>query len=638
MAAGFKGVRRMWPSPALLVAGAALLYSLAGAGLAAPAPVDPSDAAKAPSIGGSSKYPEGAKVYQEHCAGCHDTGAGRAPARVILSNMTPRTIYDALTTGAMRVQGSALSDPEKQQVAQNLTGQALLAASDVPAPRMCDAAHAAFDRTALPAFKGWGLDDEGTHSVSSRQAGITKANVGQLKLKWAFGFPGANRARSEPALGGGAIFVGSHPGTVYALDRRTGCVRWTFEAGVEVRTGIVLAPWTSGDPKADPLVFFGDWHGNVFALKAFSGKLAWKVHADDHPAAVITATPALYDGTLYVGVSSLEEASAAANGYSCCTFRGSVLALDATTGAQKWHTWLVDEPKPQPGGTSLGPSGVPVWAGLAIDRARSRLIVATGDNYTRPATALSDAIVALDLDTGAIAWHWQAMAGDTWNVDCISPQPDQCPDDPGPDYDFGTGAAVAKGKDGNDYIVDGNKSGIGFALDAATGKLMWRRQVGRGSMIGGTHFGVAAVNGHLILPISDMAPAGTNTGVAARPGLYALDIVTGEPVWEAPAPDTCANRPLCLMGYSGTITVTPELLFAGGDDAHFRIFDVTDGKLLWDTDTMQPYQTVNGVPGKGGAISGGAGPIADDGQLIVSSGYGFVSKLPGNVLLVFGVD
>lgn len=585
------------------------------------------------------KFPEGAQIYREHCAACHDTGAGRAPARVIISYMTPDAILAALTSGAMQAQGSALSQHQKVEVAQHISGQAFGAKqAALPQPPPCTPGHALFDRKQVPAFAGAGLDIAATHSVGTRQAGIDKANLGKLRLKWAFGFPQANRARSQPALGGGAIFVGSHGGKVYALDRETGCIRWTFDAGSEVRTGIVLSPWQADDATAVPLAYFGDWTGNAYAVEAFTGKLVWKMRADAHPAAVITASPALYGNTLYIAVSSLEEAAAATPGYLCCSFRGSVLALDARTGKEKWRTWLVDEPKPQAGGKFLGPSGVPVWSGIAIDPKRGNLIVATGDNYTHPVTDLSDAIVALDLETGTVKWHFQATQGDAWNVDCVTPDPDNCPADAGPDYDFGAIPILATGADGRDYVLAGQKSGAAWAVDAVTGKLIWKRQVGRGGMAGGVHFGIAEDSGRVYVAISDM-PDFVKRPFPAAPGIHALDLATGTTLWDAPAPDkVCDGRPLCIPGNSGAITVTPELVLGGGDDGYLRILDAATGKQLWQFDTVQDFTTVNGVPAKGGAMSGGAAPIVDHGQLIMSSGYGFVSKMPGNVLMVFEVE
>lgn len=588
-----------------------------------------------PGVGGTLvKYPEGAKTYDSNCAACHETGAGRAPLKIILSNLTPGMIYDSLKSGVMAGMGAALSEDQKVQVSQYLTGQAMGAPQPAVAAAKCAPERATFDRMQPPVITGWGLDDAGTHFLPSSTAGIGKADLGKLKLKWAFGFPQSSRTRSQPAIGAGAIFIGAHAGQVYALDRKTGCVRWQFDAGAEVRTAIILEPWQAGDTKAAPMLFFGDWKGNAYALNAFTGKLVWKIPANDHPATVITAAPVLYGDTLYVGVSSLEEASAATPGYQCCTFRGSVLALDAKTGIEKWRTWLVNIPTMQPGGKSLGPSGVPVWAGMAVDAKRGNLLIATGDNYTQPATDLSDAIVALDLKTGTIKWHHQVLAGDAWNVDCITPDPDQCPEDAGPDYDFGAGPALTKGKDGKDYVIAANKSGSAYGIDPDTGAKVWETKLGRGGMIGGTHFGLAAGDGRAYIPISDQ-PEPNPAHPTGKPGMNALDVATGKLLWHSPAPMVCTGRQLCMAGYSGTVSVTPDMLIAGSDDGFLRIYDPVTGAVIWEYDTARDFETVNGVAARGGGMSGGAGAIAIDGQLIVPSGYGFVSKMPGNVLLVF---
>lgn len=628
--------------PAVRLRTVALLAALLAAAFM---PQTASHAAEAtPGYFAKDPFPLGGEIYRRHCAACHDGGIGRAPQKVILSYMTPAAIHAALTNGAMQQQGNALAEEEKRAVAEHLTRTAFTAASK-PAPlRMCEGKSAQFDLSKPPAFSNWGLSPGSTHAIPAEVAGLGRDTVGRLRLKWAFGFEGANRARSQPALAGGAILVGAQDGSVFALDRATGCVRWRYLASAEVRTGIVVSPWQAGDRSAKPLAFFGDWAGNAYAVNALTGEEVWKVKTDEHPAAVITGTPSLHEGTLYVPVSSLEEAAAASPGYDCCTFRGSVLALDAATGKEKWRSWLVGEPEAwvsadSEGNTAsgLGPSGVAVWNAPAIDVKRGQLYVATGDNYSEPATALSDAIVALDLATGKVNWHYQALAGDAWNVACLTPAPNNCPEDAGPDFDFGAGAVLARGKDGKEYVLAGQKSGIAYGIDPDTGKLGWQTRVGRGGTAGGIHFGLAADSGRAYVPVTDMDDM-VQRDYPASPGIHALDVATGQLAWKAPAPDSCAGRQLCLPGYSGAISVTPELVLAGSDDGYVRILDAASGALLWETNTDRAFETVNGVAGHGGAISGGAAPIAEGGQLIVASGYGFVSKLPGNVLLVFEAE
>jgi len=593
-------------------------------------------------LAGDGAFPQGAKVYRENCAGCHDAATGRAPQKWVLQQMSAEAIHRALTEGAMRVQAQSLSPEDRAAVAESLAGRKLGSATAAETLNMCHGARARFDRNEPPVFRGWGLDRTNSHAISNAAAGIDILNAKRLRLKWAFGFPGASRARSQASLAGGAIYVGSHTGRVYALDRETGCVRWTFDAAAEVRTSVIVENWGAGDRQARPLAWFGDAVGNLYAVEAFTGRQVWKVKADQHPAATLTATPAYYNGTLYVPISSFEEAAAFNPGYTCCTFRGSLVAIDAATGREKWRTWLVDEPRPVAptidGAQQMGPSGVPVWNTPAIDRKRNQLTIGTGDNYSSPDTDLSDSVLALDLDTGRIKWRFTETDRDTWNAACTMRELSKnCPDEHSPDFDFGASTILAQDGIRKDIVLAGSKSGVAFALDPDTGKMLWQRRLGHGGVVGGINFGMASANSVLFVPVSD-APDGKTYAHPAGPGLYAVGISTGEKLWGEPVGNaTCEGRKDCNPGFGGSITTTGSLVFAGADDGHLRVFDAADGKVLWDHDTVRDYTTVNGVPARGGSIGGGAAPIAWQGELIASSGYGYASKMPGNVLLVFTV-
>ncbi len=584
---------------------------------------------------------KGHDVYQQVCSGCHEAGVNRAPQRFLLSQMTPESIHRALTDGVMQVQASELSADQKVAVAEYITKRKLGSGEAATPPKMCEGTAAQFDRNETPAFSGWGMDPASTHSVADNVAGITRKNVGKLKLKWALGFPNALRARSQAIVAGGAVYVGSHNGTVYALDQKTGCARWTFAASAEVRTGIVVSPWTKGDANANPLLFFGDLVGNAYAVEAFTGKLVWRQKMDEHQSVTLTGTPSLYRDTLLIPVSSLEEAGAANPNYPCCTFRGSLVAVDSRTGAEKWRTYFVEEPKERGksshGTPQFGPSGNPIWNSPAIDEKRNQIYVATGDNYSTPADHMSDAIVALDLDTGKIKWHYQALANDAWNVACSEANKANCPDEDGPDFDFGAGVVLGKGKDGRDYVMAGQKSSIAYGLDPDTGKLVWKNAVGRGGVVGGIHFGMASSKGRLFVPVSDV-PDGKTYDIPANPGLFALDIATGKFVWKAPSANVCGDRAYCHPGYSGAITATDQLVFAGSNDGWLRAYDAATGKVLWQDDTVRPVKTVNGTTAHGGSMGGGAGPIVYRGMVFMSSGYGFAGKMPGNVLLAYEVE
>jgi polyvinyl alcohol dehydrogenase (cytochrome) len=580
----------------------------------------------------------GPKLFKAHCAACHEHGLNHAPPVVILNMMSPTSIHDALTKGAMRVQSSKLKDAEKIQVAEYLSGKKLADVAQQPPPPRCAAAAAAFDFNQPPVFAGWGLTPGNTREIPQAVAGLDATSAPHLRLKWAFAFPDSLRARSHPALAGGALYVGSHRGTVYALDRESGCVRWQFEAGAEVRTGLVVAPWRSGDNTAKPLVYFGDLTGNIFALDALTGALVWRQHADEHPSTTITAAPALYQDRLYVSVASLEEANISPH-FECCKFRGSVIAYDAASGAKIWQTFLTDKPRMRgrnkAGARMFGPSGVGVWNTPAIDPKRGQLTVGTGDNYSSPTTSDSDSVVALDLGNGKVKWVYQARADDAWNAGCGADPRTLCPKENGPDYDFGAATILATASDGQDYLLAGEKSGDVMALDPDDGHLYWKTKVGRGGILAGVYFGMAVSGDSLFVPISDM-PDGRSYQEPAQPGLYALDIRTGQYLWRAPGlPEVCQGRPFCWPGIAGAVTATPALVLAGASDGWVRVYDAASGRVLWQFDTAQSFAALGGGTASGGSMGGGSAPVAFHGALIVPSGYGYASQRPGNVLLMF---
>jgi polyvinyl alcohol dehydrogenase (cytochrome) len=594
-----------------------------------------------PQFGVTASSARGEAVYKQTCAACHDARVPRAPDPYILRVMPPSAIYRALTTGAMRAQGQALADEDRRAVAEYLSGRPFGAASQLEPPA-CAGDAAKFDYDEPPIYPAWGMDAVNTRYVPTQQARIDASNIGLLRLKWALGFDGATKARSQPALAGGALYVGSDDGRVFALDRETGCERWSFQAGAEVRTAIVVETWKQGDTVRRPLLYFGDLAGSIYAVNAVDGSLAWRDRADPHSSTTLTAAPALSNGRLYVPVSSLEEGTADGK-YPCCTFRGSIVAFDAASGRRLWQTYLVDAAKLQKttdeGVQHWGPSGIAVWNTPAIDERRGVLYFTTGDNYSSPTTELSDAIIAMDLATGRIRWVYQATANDAWNGTCSLPDKKHCPAEDGPDFDFGAAAILATARDGRQYVLAGQKSGAVYALDPDRGKLVWTNRVGRGGILAGVYFGMAAHDDRVYVPIND-APDGRSYPQPAKPGLYALDLHTGKTLWSAPASESsCAGRGAeCAPGLAAPVTVTDDLVFAGAGDGWLRAYDARTGKVLWQHDTMREFPTVGEGTAKGGSMGGGAGPIVHNGLLIMPSGYGFAGRMPGNVLLVLGVD
>jgi polyvinyl alcohol dehydrogenase (cytochrome) len=583
--------------------------------------------------------PAGEQIFEAVCAACHEHARARAPDAYLLKRMTPSSIYRTLTTGAMRIQAQGLDQAQKRAVVEFLAGP--LDASDAKLkPPPCHGPAADFNFSLPPPFAGWGLDPANTRYVNSRTAGVGAGDVAGLRLKWAFGVNGATRMGSQPTLAGGAIYIGGQDGGVYALERDSGCLRWQFQAAAEVRTGIVVSPWSSGDPTARPEVYFGDVIGNVYALDAISGKRVWQDHVEAHPSATLTAAPVLYGERLYVAVSSIEEA--VPGKYPCCTFRGSIVAYDAKSGVRRWQSYL--SPKPKFRGTNdsgaevYAPAGVAVWNAPTIDAKRGVMYFGTGDGYSSPVSKLSDAIVAMRLDTGRIVWSYQATKHDAWNVGCMLKEKPNCPREDGPDYDFGTAAILASDTHGRARVFAGQKSGWVHAVDPLNGHLLWKTRVGRGGLMGGVYFGLATREDVLFVPVNDV-PDGGKHDQAARPGLYALDVATGNVLWVAAIPaDACRERGAqCAPGIAAPVTATDDLVITGAGDGAIRIFNARSGEKLWQYDTTVSVVTVGGGSAHGGSIGGGAGPLVQGGTLIVESGYGYAGRIPGNVMLVFEV-
>jgi len=482
----------------------------------------------------------------------------------------------------------------------------------------------------------WGLSADNNRNISSQTAGWQREDLAAMAPKWAVQFPGANRARAQPTFAGGLMFVGSHPGKVYALEQHTGCQVWSYQAAGEVRTGIVVSPWGQSDPS--PQLFFGDVLGNVYALDAATGEQLWRMRADEHPNATITGTPSLLGDTLYVPISSLEVSLAIDPEYACCTFRGSVLALDTATGEQEWKTYTIEETpgvfKQTSAGTDvIGPSGATVWNSPSIDVERNQLYIGTGENMSSPATKTSDALFAMDLTTGKVNWVFQGTPNDAWNVACDTDTPQNCPEEDGPDFDFGGATLLVTGSTAGDLLIGGQKSGMVHAVNPDTGSVAWQTRVGRGGIQGGVHFGMAASGDRLFVPISDMAD-GRSYEDPDRPGMHALDINSGEILWSTIHDDRCAGRNFCHPGISQVPTVIGDVVVAGAMDGIARAYDLVTGEVIWEIDSTQEFDTVLGQRSRGGSFSGGAGPIAFGGMLVLSSGYGIYNHMPGNLLLV----
>jgi polyvinyl alcohol dehydrogenase (cytochrome) len=492
-----------------------------------------------------------------------------------------------------------------------------------------------------PRWNGWGADLGNTRFQPTAMAGLTRDQVPLLRLKWAFGFLGRIAAVAQPTIVGGLVFVGGGDREVYALDAKSGCTRWAFKTEAVVRTAISFAPISGTDQFA---VFFGDLRANAYAVNAITGALIWRTKVEDHPAARITGAPALHSGILYVPVSSIEEVTGSPSAYQCCSFRGSIVALDIATGKQVWKAYTIPEaPRPtkqNAKGTQLhGPSGAAVWSAPTIDVQRQALYVATGDNYSDPPSETSDAILAFELATGRMLWHRQATANDSYITSCLSADRTNCPESNGPDHDFGQSPVLVNLRSGQRVLVVGQKSGVVHALDPdQDGKILWQTRIGKGGPLGGIMWGSAADQDHVYVANSDVrfSPGGDRTlDPAAGGGLFALDLADGKIAMQVP-PVACDGRSRCSPALSAAVTVIPGVVFSGGVSGVLRAYATDDARLLWQMDTARDYPIVNGVSAHGGAMDG-PGPTIVDGMLYVNSGYAQWGGLPGNVLLAFEI-
>ncbi|MBV8842846.1 MAG: PQQ-binding-like beta-propeller repeat protein [Bryobacterales bacterium] len=578
----------------------------------------------------------GEAVYQKRCAGCHDAASERAPSRDALKELSVARILRTLDFGVMINVAYPLSREEREAVAKYLG----VDRPDAPAPAQafCSDRTVTIGASPTPAWKGWGPDLSNTRYTTA--SGISLNQAGKLKLKWAYAYAGDVSAFAAPTVLGKTLFVGSAGGAVQALSTDTGCVRWLYQASGPVRSAPVAVP--NG---AKHVLVFTDLTGWVYGIEAETGTQLWKKKVEQHDTTRLTGTAAVLNGTVFVPAASWEETRSSNPEYACCTFRGSITALRAKDGTQIWKTYTIRETPAEHGKTpngvgTWGPSGAGVWGSPTIDNKRGLLYIATGDNFSSPASDMSDAVLALDIKNGRIVWSKQVTPGDVFSGACTG---STCP---GPDHDVGSSVLIEKLPNGRDVLLAGQKSGVVFALDPdRKGEILWQTRVGKGGTNGGVQWGMASDGKQVYAAVSDVVRKASpgaviQVGLPLDPtqggGLTALRIGTGEKAWYA-APGKCSDKPGCSPAQPSAVTAIPGVVFSGSVDGHLRAFATEDGRVLWDFDTAREYKTVNGVPGKGGSLDG-AGPVAVGGMLFVNSGYARNGGMAGNVLLAFAPE
>ena len=479
------------------------------------------------------------------------------------------------------------------------------------------------------------------------ESSISPDNIAGLRVKWTFETGGDVSA--TPAVDDGYVYFPDWKGNLYKVNASTGEMVWShplsyytgvkgdFARATPAISGNSLIIGTEAD--LDSTQTLNGAH--VLNINKNTGELKWITEVDSFFAAVITQSAIVYGNRVYVGVSSIEEGAANDSTYNCCFFRGSVLCLDISSGDINWKTYMTPEGYEFP--------GVAVWGSTpVVDPKRNSLYVTTGNDYKVPQAVLDcvaaggtpeevqsciqavpgskqnyfDAIVSLDLKTGAVKWSHSVLPFDAWNVACLFHGPN-CPDESSPDYDFGQGPAlytVNVNGHHRELLGAGQKSGIYWAFDPDNGDIVWQNQVGPGGTTGGLQWG-SAVDGYQVYTAvsnSNYLPhkmtKGPGRGRTVNGGFWAsLDASNGELLWEVAgdnppthAPNDSIKNPIAQN--MGPVSVANGVVFAGAIDSvgTMYAFDAETGNILWSFES-------------GGSVVSGAAIV--NGSIYWGSGY-----------------
>jgi polyvinyl alcohol dehydrogenase (cytochrome) len=510
---------------------------------------------------------------------------------------------------------------------------------------------------------GFGFNESNTRNQPSA---IRADNVSQLSLHHTHVADGSKEKRSVPAVTEQTIYYAENADIV-AANRASGCEYWRYKGAVKNKPLLGINNIRSSSilyvPPAVPypaMVLAGDFRGNFYAVNAQSGQEVWQGFMGTEPSYhMITGSAQIHKGTLFVPVATNEVVSTVVALFSpCCNTHGLLRALDVHTGRVKWTYHTAPDPKDN-GLGGKGPSGMSLWGTPVIDEADNAVLIGSGQNLSLPATDNSDAIISLDMDSGKVKWVFQSTKGDAWNAACQAPEwlASHCPNAPnGQDFDFGAPPVLAGLPNGGKAILAAAKNGVVYSLNPKTGALNWSTRLGVGGSLGGIHWGLAVdatkvyagvtdiwVNKLSRLAVGDLLTGGLLANMApvpgARPGIYALDLLSGRVVWEKHIQHNKDGQTYNSL-FSAALTVTNDVLLAGSLDGKLRALRTSDGQELWSFDTAVDVVDVQGVAGHGGSIDS-AGPVPAGRDLYVNSGYStFGGANPwqggnGNALFVF---
>ncbi len=598
----------------------------------------------------------GQAVYRTNCAACHDNpDQTRSPARSTLAAMSYQVLSFALTKGKMQAQAAALTETDRGDLINYLTGRSTASLDAWSKAMMCDAS-GTVDLKARPSVSTFGFDARNTRALSARQTGLTTAGLSRLDLAWAIAFPSVTMIRAQPAVVGNTVFLPvAEASAMYAFDvsdRARPCLKWVYNTpgGAPLRS----SPGYGVIADGRAVLAFSGLDSTVHVVEAATGKPVWTKNVASYSYSLTTGTPTVLKDRIIVPVSQFEIMQAASNAVTCCNNHGLVLSLDPATGAQQWRYDTMEDAKPirdrGDGKMLYGPSGAPIWNSPVVDEKRGLIYFGTGEANSPPAHRNTNALIAIRLSDGEEVWSHQATADDIYNAGCgLNPAPGQlncvrAPETVYRDVDFGASLILGRLAGGKDLVFAGQKSGTVWALDPDTGKVIWRRDIGTGAANGGIHWGIAFKDDTLYVPVAQIGrplPGGEPVDPNLKPGMYAVDARTGVIKWQYSATPDCANgrdkktaRCERNYGFSGAPTVIDGAVVQGSLDGRLFVLDLKTGRELWKFDTLRDYTTLNGVPGKGGSIDG-ASIVGVNGLLLSGSGYGMFGQAPGNLLLAF---
>jgi polyvinyl alcohol dehydrogenase (cytochrome) len=591
----------------------------------------------------------GATLFEQRCKLCHEPAVERAPGRPELAARPRADIVRALTSGLMAPMAQGLSADEIQSVAAYLSPDAGRAEAAAEAKEPVCASHSPI-RAAQGDWNSFGFD--ANSSRFQDHPGFKAADVPQLQLKWSFSMSGGG----QPTVVGDWLFTTNRSGKLYALDAKTGCVHWVLENIVSRATPVVVH---SDIAPSGWAILVAAAARNVLAFDAQTGAALWHSEVlEEHASSMLSGAPVVSGTRIYVPISSFEEASSMRKDYVCCTFRGSLAALDLRSGKRLWKTYMITAPlqsihRDGAAKDLRGPAGAAVWAAPTVDAKRGLVYVVTGDSYTDVDTNGDDAVFALDMELGTVRWRTQVTQHDNFVMGCGPKSVSgNCPSPVGPDYDFGATPILYTLKSGRQILLAGQKSGVAYGFDPDTGAVQWKTTVGDGSALGGIEWGIAADQDSVYVPVSDIGRLlhfnGDASEPAGKPGLYALDPANGKLIWAHPAPQAPChyasdkeNASNCVRAQSAADSAMPGVVFSGTLDGWFRAYDSKSGKIMWEySSTAQTYDTVNGVKGQPGGAIDGTGPTIAHGMVYTMSGYNGPARVGSNgvnVLLAFGL-